>query len=321
MKTLSLAILSSIAISLFLMTNAEAGVIRTPGGADRDYVPTGKGWGVPDLGNPVGQAKGGNHGGGGGGKGGHTKSNGINYHGGPVMTAYSTNIYYIWYGDWSGNLATTILENFANNLGGSPYFNINTTYYDSNNNYVNNVVAFAGSTTVAYPYGTSLGDAEIQSIVSDAIKSNALPSDENAVYVVLTSADVIETSGFCSQYCGWHTHGTIGGADIKYAFVGDPAQCPSGCAAQTTSPNGTLSGDAMASIIAHEFEEAVTDPDLNGWYDHRGYENADKCAWKFGTTYTTSNGSLANMKLGSNDYLIQQNWVNANGGGCVLTYP
>ena len=41
----------------------------------------------------------------------------------------------------------------------------------------------------------------------------------------------------------------------------------------------------MASIIAHELEEAVTDPDLNAWYDTRGYENADKCAWTFGTTH------------------------------------
>jgi len=40
-------------------------------------------------------------------------------------------------------------------------------------------------------------------------------------------------------------------------------------------------------------------------------ENADKCAWKFGTTYTTANGQKANMKLGARDFLIQQNWVNA----------
>jgi hypothetical protein len=27
------------------------------------------------------------------------------------------------------------------------------------------------------------------------------------------------------------------------------------------------------------------------------------------------------MKLGSRDYLIQQNWVNASGGFCALKYP
>ena len=35
-------------------------------------------------------------------------------------------------------------------------------------------------------------------------------------------------------------------------------------------------------------EETATDPDLNAWYDRRGYENADKCAWTFGTTYTVA---------------------------------
>jgi hypothetical protein len=65
----------------------------------------------------------------------------------------------------------------------------------------------------------------------------------------------------------------------------------------------------------------VTDPNLNAWYDRRGYENADKCAWTFGTTYTTSNGAQANMNLGGLNFLIQQNWVNANGGFCALSYP
>ena len=92
------------------------------------------------------------------------------------------------------------------------------------------------------------------------------------------------------------------------------------CAAQTTGPNGNAGADGMASIIAHELEESVTDPDLNAWYDRRGYENADKCAWTFGTTYTASNGVQANMKLGARDYLIQRNWVNAGGGYCALSY-
>ena len=157
-----------------------------------------------------------------------------------------------------------------------------------------------------------------QAVVADAISSHALPLDTNGVYFVLTSADVNETSGFCTQYCGWHTHGTISGSDIKYSFVGNPDRCPSACEAQLTGPNGNAGADGMASIIAHELEEAVTDPDLNAWYDHRGYENADKCAWTFGSTYT-ANGAYANMQLGSRNYLIQQQWVNASGGFCALS--
>jgi len=320
MKTKTFAALTAIIAGLFFAANTEAAIVQTPAGADQDYVPTGKGWGVPDL-RDVGKvkgSKGGGHGGGGGGS--KPTSNGINYHGGPVMLG-TTKLYYIWYGDWSTNSAVSILNDLALSLGGSPYYNINTTYYDGSNTKVSNSVSAPASTVDNYSLGTALSDSDVQSIVTNAIASNAVPKDPNGVYMVLTSADVNETSGFCTQYCGWHTHANILGVDTKFAFIGNPDRCPSACSAQTSSsPNGNIGADAMASIIAHELDEAVTDPDLNAWYDRRGYENADKCAWKFGTTYTASNGSYANMNLGGRDFLIQMNWVNANGGSCDLAY-
>lgn len=258
-----------------------------------------------------GEAKPAKHGGG--------SNNGIYYHGGPVMLG-TTNVYYIWYGNWSGNTASSILTNLAQSIGGSPYYNINTTYYDGNNTHVSNAVHYAGSTTDNYSQGTSLSDAQIQSVVASAISSGRLPKDTSAVYFVLTSADVTASSGFCSQYCGWHTHGTISGSDIKYSFIGNPDRCPSSCEEQTTSPNGNAGADGMASIISHELEEAVSDPDLNAWYDRRGAENADKCAWTYGSTSTASNGSLYNVTLGGMKYLIQQNWVDAGGGYCSMSY-
>jgi len=140
------------------------------------------------------------------------------------------------------------------------------------------------------------------------------------VYFVLTSSDVTKT-GFLTQYCGWHTWATLANTNIKYSFVGDPTGPSMGnCAAQATSPNGNPGVDAMLSVIAHELVEAATDPNLTAWYDTRGYENADKCAWTFGTTYLASNGSSANMTLGSHNYLIQRNWINAQGGYCGLAY-
>ena len=253
-----------------------------------------------------------------GGKPGAT-TNGINYHGGPVMLG-TTHVYYIWYGNWSGNSATTILTDLAGSIGGSPYFNINSTYFNGAGTHVSNAVAYAGSTTDSYSHGTSLSDADIQAVVGSAISAGKLPKDTDAVYFVLTSADVTASSGFCTQYCGWHTHGTLSGSDIKYSFVGNPDRCPAACADQTVGPNGNAGADGMASIISHELEETVTDPDLNAWYDRRGMENADKCAWTFGTQYTVSNGARANMRLGTRDYLIQQNWVNASGGFCAQSF-
>jgi hypothetical protein len=312
-----------------LLTAAALGLLASgaysaqvlPPADDDDLVPTGKGWGeraqpVPgfvthgDNGNAVGQRS-------------RVTGNGINYHGGPVMLG-STNVYYIWYGNWSGSTANSILTDLAHGIGGSPYFNINTTYYTTfftgANQYVSNAVSYAGSTNDAYSHGTALGDSDIQSIVASKIDAGVLPKDTNGVYFVLTSADVNETSGFCTQYCGWHTRGTIAGSDIKYAFIGNPDRCPSACEAQTKSPNGNAGADGMASVISHELEEAVTDPDLNAWYDTRGAENADKCAWTFGATSTASNGSLYNVMFGGRQYLIQRNWVNASGGYCAMSH-
>lgn len=272
-----------------------------------DLKPTGKGWGERDNSQKASHVS----------QGAHVRTNGISYHGGPVITG-GVNAYYIWYGNWQGNTATTILTSFIQSEGGSPYFNINTTYYNGSNVKVSNTINYTGNTSDNYSQGSSFGDAGVLNIVKKALGTST--PNANTVYFVLTSADVKETSGFCTQYCGWHTHATINGVDTKYAFVGNPDQCPSACEDQTTSPNGNAGADGMASIIAHELEEATTDPDLNAWYDTRGEENADKCAWTFGTESTASNGSKYNVVLGGKQYLIQQNWVNASGGYCSMSY-
>jgi len=245
--------------------------------------------------------------------------NGISYHGGPLLLG-TPNVYIIWYGNWSNNTATSILPNFLSGLSGSSYFHINTTYYDGTSTRPTGFFIYAKSTTDNYSHGTSLTDAAVQDIVNSAIQSGGLPYDTNALYFVLTSSDVNETTGFCTQYCGWHYNGIINGNQIKYAFVGNPDRCPSACEEQTISPNNNAGADGMASIIAHELEETVTDPLGNAWYDTRGQENADKCAWTFGTESTASNGSKYNIVLNGVDYLIQRNWVNASGGYCAMSY-
>ncbi len=312
MKTKFGVIVFSVIVSVLFAPGAWSGAVRHPGGEDQDYVPTGRGWGVPDTLIEGAQKR--------SSRTTVKTSNGINYHGGPLMLG-TPNVYYIWYGNWSGNTAINILDNLAFTLGGSPYYNINTTYYDGSNRKVSNALAAPASTTDNYSRGTALTDNDVLTIVTNSISSGTLPKDSNGIYVVLTSADVNETSGFCTQYCGWHSHANILGMDAKFAFVGNADRCPNACAAQTSSsPNGNIGADAMASTIAHEVDEAVTDPDLNAWYDTRGYENADKCAWKFGTVYKTANGSSANMNLGGLNYLIQQNWLNAGGGKCASSY-
>ena len=309
MQKIRFGAISALTTLALAATMATAGTVRPSEGAQ--MVPTGKGYAVQadsdavvELGAAQAQAG---------------AAGQILYHGGPVMTGQKgTNVYVIWYGNWSGNTGTTIVPDFLNNLGGSPYWKINTTYYDAANKFVNGKVTLKGQVNDSYSQGTSLSDTKVRTIVSSKISSGVLPKDRNGVYFVLTSKDVNETSGFCTQYCGWHTHATMSSTDIKYSFVGDAARCINSCAAQSTSPNGNAGVDGMISVIAHELEEAATDPDLNAWYFSTGNENADQCAWTFGTQYTTGNGSKANMNLGGRDFLIQQNWIRAASGKCAL---
>jgi hypothetical protein len=277
--------------------------------------PNGKGWGV-ELEVPKEAETSANR---------PVATNGISYHGGPVMRANPVNVYFIWYGNWTNGASHSDRQSTVNlmdtlfgptrGIGGSSYFKINATYSDTVGHPSGNI-ALVASASDNYGRGKQLSDDDIQSIVSSAINSRGLPKDANGLYFVLTASDVAETSGFCTKYCGWHTSSTISGTDIRYAFVGNPDHCPAACEMQVASPNGDSGADGMASIMVHEASEAVTDPDLNAWYDAAGNESADKCAWKFGPVTGAIGHGAYNQTFGTYNWLIQMEWENSRGGGC-----
>lgn len=232
------------------------------------------------------------------------------YHGGPLIQ--TPTIYIIWYGNWNRNNGTDtpdgqqLIRDWAQSIGGSQYFALNTSNSTNGYNITGNVV-FGGDYTDPGTK-TKLGDRDIANIVNNALNGGHLPPDPSGVYFVITSSNVSETSGFCSRYCGWHTAGNLTQGRVRYSFVGNAARCLSACAAQSKSPNDNPGIDGAISVLSHELEEATTDPDLNAWYDSGGAENADKCAWTFGHNLTLQpNGSYSNMTLGGRNYLIQRN--------------
>jgi hypothetical protein len=248
----------------------------------------------------------------------------IQFHGGPVMATATP--YLIWYGNWgqsngSDNAAgQQIVRDFIHGLSGSNYYVTNASYTGVSGLLTTGGLGNGanGSQEIndAYSQGTNLSDSAIASIVSRAISSGLGPAggDTNGIYMVLTSSDVNETSGFCTQYCGWHTYGTLGSKAIKYAFVGNANRCLNACAAQTVSPNSNAGVDGMVSVVAHEMEETNTDPQLNAWFNRRGSEDADMCAWTFGSQQKQlAGGAWYNMTLpgisnggASRNYLVQR---------------
>src|SRR5262249_993260 len=244
---------------------------------------------------------------------------GTNCRGGRGMKA-PQNVYGMWYEKGKAPEPTpaatrSLIEHMFSTIGGSRLELVNSTYGDNTGNVTGNV-RFGGSTIVSS--SPNLSDATLRTTRSNALNSGALPRDSNGAYFVLTSSNINETSGFCTEYCGFHTHATLGGVDIKYAFIGNSDRCPSGCEIQRTGPNSPAANvggaDGMANVISHELEEAISDPDLNAWFDASGQENADKCNFNFGATSACASTSICsaagkaaaarfNQTFGNNDWM------------------
>jgi hypothetical protein len=220
------------------------------------------------------------------------------YHGGPVMTqgAYVEPIY--WGARWSdstfvGDKITGVLS-FYSGFGGSGYDATNTEYTDSSGN-VGSTVTWGGAhvdLSVAPRSGnrTSPILAEVCSAATNLVTDGYYP-----VYV--------DTPRGHSRFCAWHSAGACpNGVTVQFAFFynldGD-----AGCDPEDSSGLHSQGMAALANVSGHELSEALTDPHLNAWYDANGQENADKCAWAFGTPLL----KFANRS----QWKIQGNWSNA----------
>ena len=244
----------------------------------------------------------------------------IRYNGGPVMLG-TNHVYYIFYGNWQNQYnAQATITDFTAVLAGSSYLNINTTYHDNVGTPLTNSLLWGSNLDDAYSHGRDLTQADVASIVSTSIVSGQMPHDPQGIYIVVASDD-INMAGHCTDFCEFHHFVNVFGVRVQYAFIGNPRRCPSKCAAQLTGPNGDYAVDAIINWIAHDIAGVLTNPTLTAWYDRLGNENSDKCLNKFGTTYQTPNGGLANVRLGGHDYLLQMNWVNDGSGYCAMSYP
>jgi hypothetical protein len=252
----------------------------------------------------------------------------LTWHGGPVMHSSTTYAIYWTPSGWSfpAGYQSTIDQFFADVAADSGttgnVYGINTQYSDGAGKIAYSGT-FAGSTvdTHAYPAsgcsdpGTSicLTDAQLKSEIASVVTSKGWPKNATTQYFLFTPQGVgscFSAGGDCaySDYCAYHGEFYSGGEII---YANQPWTKVSGC---TTNqfPNGSASGaDSTISVVSHEHNEAITDPQLNAWYDAAGYENGDKCAWIFGAA-SGSYGSEYNQTINGHHYYIQEEWDNAS---------
>ena len=269
---------------------------------------------------------------------------GINYHGGPILV--TTNVAAIYWAtapifiggpaagtnNKSGSSGdNSVVGDFMRGLTGSAYFNINTTYYNAANVRVQNVVNYTqywANNSVLVPANNgstaTVSDATMISMLQQGFDLGKLAYDPNTLYAIFTPGTVNLGGGFGSQYCAYHTSGnvTIAGQTrvALYAAMPYNSAYPSGCTSGYPTDDADVGAATEVNTLAHEIEETTTDGYGNAWYDTRGYENADKCAWIWGSILTSGNGGKYNMIVGGHKVLVQQNWKNVSGGGCATSY-
>ena len=266
----------------------------------------------------------------------------LEYHGGPVMPA---NTNYALYWDPSGAPEypagyqaglNRYFEDLAHDSGG--LLNIDsvlTQYGDGAGEFAKYNSHFGGQLLDTDPYPASgcaqaaicLTDEQLRAEIKSFVQAHALPTDLRHAYFLLTPAGVescLEAAGrSCSagtehvKYCAYHGDITVTSGVIVYAD--DPYVGGLGCDTGEEDPNGNPSDATIGGGLAHEHSEAVTDPELNAWYDSRHEEVADKCrtlkqSSEFGEPLgKAADGANYNQLINGDEYWYQQVWSNGAG--------
>jgi hypothetical protein len=167
---------------------------------------------------------------------------------------------------------------------------------------------------------SSIQDSQIQSYLAGLFgttnPARHVDADPTVIYGVYFPPGMTVRLGgaSCSSFCGYHSHFTYGGVQVKYAVF--PYLSCSACKLSSLTV-----ADMLTIVTSHEIREAVTDPgdfNQNAWYDRRGYEADDKCAWH--NLYQMTTGGFWVQPEYSNGGAVTGSGITAiwPGPGCVV---
>ncbi|HEY2093433.1 MAG TPA: hypothetical protein VGJ81_16270 [Thermoanaerobaculia bacterium] len=220
-------------------------------------------------------------------------------HGGPVMTA--PKVVCIFWGFGTGNSYTAAMQSFRTS-GMYNYNRMLSQYRSAGSSASTNMGGSANDKFDTSTPPANVTDALVQAEVK---KFFGGAEDTNTIYQVFIpstsySSDGSSTScgGPSLAYCAYHGDFTDGSRNVKYSI--EPSPSCSGC--QTSGFNTNQNANHFA---IHESREAISDPDLNAWYDRSGNEADDKCAWSPTPFIDQATG-----------FAYQYEWSNS-AGGCV----
>jgi len=249
-------------------------------------------------------------------------------HGGPVMSTAG-----FWALYWNKSVANSTqtstgyatlalqMDAFINSFGNDTAYSsqITTDDFSIVQQYgtgISSTVHNWGYYIASQPAKSNVSDSGIRSFISGLFNSGKVQPATNIIYGVYLPAGVRVTmnggGASCSTFCGYHGHFNYGGTDIRYAVF--PYLDCNACKLSNLSV-----ADMITIVASHEIREAVTDPQLNAWYDNQGYEADDKCAWH--NLYRMAEGGFAVQPEYSNGGGTAPGGGSYPGAGCVVPIP
>jgi hypothetical protein len=205
-----------------------------------------------------------------------------------------------------------------------------TVSYDRNNDSIVDTHPYPSkSAQCASPQNTAtcITDAQVQAEVSNIINSTHGSRGLHDIWYVFTPPDVDEciSPGICESnaFGGYHSLSNLGTGTAIYAYTGDPIVESGGVNRPGNDPQGYPDAEVVIDTVAHEVNEAMTDPEGVGYMDPNGFEVGDKCEFgpQFGTPLGFApDGSPFNQVVNGHEYQIQEMWANrdnSNNPNCV----
>jgi hypothetical protein len=251
----------------------------------------------------------------------------LQYHGGPVE--HTNRVYSIYWQPSGFSMAsgyTSLIDQYFTDVAADSGKTTNvyytgTQYYDGSGN-VQYSSSNGGSVIDTDPLPASgcsdsytsvcLTDAQIQNEIQAVVARQGWTTGPQAEVFMFTAKGVgscLGTSCAFSQYCAYHSWVGSGSSVLLYANMPYADTVPAACDAGYHPNNNDA--DATINVTSHEHNETITDEQGNAWYDRAGYEDGDKCAWKFGAV----TGSY-NQTINGHHYILQLEYSNTD-RGCV----
>ena len=218
---------------------------------------------------------------------------------------------------------------FGTTPGGITPGAYDVSYNASTDSILDNQPYPAKSVQCASPNNTAtcITDAQVQAEINRVINATGGSRGLHDLWYVFTPPGVDEciSPGVCETnlFGGYHSVSNLGSGPTIYAYTGDPIVASRTVNEPGNDPEGYPDAEHVIDIIAHEVNEAMTDPEGVGYMDPNGFETGDKCESgpQFGTPLGfAADGSPFNQVVNGHEYLIQEMWANrdnSNNPNCV----